>query len=184
MLDSLITSKTRIKLLMKFFINSETTAYLRNLSGEFGESTNGIRQELNRFEVAHLLESEVVHNKKIYRANTRHPYYEDIHHLMMKFVGIDHIIDEVVGHIGELQKAFVINDFAMGKPGNTIDMILVGNSLDTDYLQHLVHKAEQKVSFKVKYIIVTPEEAPNFIPDKSKSLLIWSAGTSNPAIVG
>ena len=37
MLESLITSKTRIKLLIKFFINSDTTAYLRNLAEEFGE---------------------------------------------------------------------------------------------------------------------------------------------------
>ncbi|MFN3444791.1 MAG: ArsR family transcriptional regulator, partial [Bacteroidia bacterium] len=30
MLDTLITSKTRIKLLLKFFLNSKTSSYLRN----------------------------------------------------------------------------------------------------------------------------------------------------------
>ena len=48
MLDTLITSKTRIKLLMKFFMNPRTRAYLRELASEFGESTNSIRVELNR----------------------------------------------------------------------------------------------------------------------------------------
>jgi len=37
MLDSLITSKTRIKLLLKFFLNTSTHAYLRGLADEFGE---------------------------------------------------------------------------------------------------------------------------------------------------
>ena len=60
MLDSIITSKTRIKLLLKFFLNSETKSYLRNLEQEFGESTNGIRVELNRLEGAGLLKTEVV----------------------------------------------------------------------------------------------------------------------------
>ncbi|MCF8360464.1 MAG: hypothetical protein K9H26_17055 [Prolixibacteraceae bacterium] len=64
MLESLITSKTRIKLLLKFFLNSNTTAYLRNLATEFGESTNAIRQELNRFEDSGLLTSKINGNKK------------------------------------------------------------------------------------------------------------------------
>ncbi|MFN9583050.1 MAG: ArsR family transcriptional regulator, partial [Bacteroidota bacterium] len=42
MLDTLITSKTRIKLLLKFFLNGQNKAYLRNLEAEFGESSNGI----------------------------------------------------------------------------------------------------------------------------------------------
>ena len=52
MIETLISSKTRIKLLLKFFLNSNTTAYLRGLEEEFGESTNSIRLELNRFEKA------------------------------------------------------------------------------------------------------------------------------------
>ena len=54
MLDSLITSKTRVKLL-KFFMNPETRSYLRSLAEEFGESTNAVRVELNRLEKAGIL---------------------------------------------------------------------------------------------------------------------------------
>ena len=36
MLDSLITSKTRVKLLLKFFSNKQSKAYLRSLAEEFG----------------------------------------------------------------------------------------------------------------------------------------------------
>ncbi len=48
MIEALITSKTRIRLLVKFFLNPTMSAYLRELSEEFGESSNGIRVELNR----------------------------------------------------------------------------------------------------------------------------------------
>lgn len=175
MFDSLITSKTRIKLLMKFFINSNTKAYLRNLSSEFGESTNAIRQELNRFEQADLLQSETVQNKKVYRANIQHPYYGDLHRLLLKYVGIDQVVDELVNRIGNLQEAFVINDFAQGKPGNIIDLILVGSNLDEAFLNHLVKKTEESVKFKIRYITVEPDELPQYIKDKTKSLLVWSA---------
>ena len=73
MLDTLITSKTRIKLLLKFFLNSNASSYLRNLESEFQESTNGIRLELNKFEKAGLLQSHMSGNKKLYQANTGHP---------------------------------------------------------------------------------------------------------------
>lgn len=175
MLDSLITSKTRIKLLMKFFINSDTTAYLRNLAGEFGESTNGIRQELNRFEEAKLLQSEVHQNKKIYKANIQHPYYGEIHRILLKYVGIDQVVETVVKRVGALQKAFIINDFAQGKPGKVIDLILVGNQFDEVYLNQLVHKAEKTISFKIRYITVTPEEITDYLPEKTKSLLVWTS---------
>jgi len=176
MLESLITSKTRIKLMIKFFINSDTTAYLRNLSEEFGESTNGIRQELNRFEDAKLLESKTEQNKKLYQANTKHPYFKDMHRLLLKYVGIEEIVDNVVNHIGDLEKGYIINDFAQGNPGNILDLLLVGKNFDHEYLNKLIRKAEESVSFKIRYIAVSPDEAAQYIPDKTKTLLVWSAG--------
>lgn len=178
MLESLITSKTRIKLLIKFFINSDTTAYLRNLSEEFGESTNAIRIELNRFEEAKLLKSKSEQNKKVYQANVKHPYFKDMHRLLLKYVGIEEIVDNVVKHIGELEKGYIINDFAQGNPGNVLDLLLVGKNIDYNYLNKLVRKAEESLSFKIRYIAVSPEEAEQYIPDKTKTLLVWSAGDS------
>jgi predicted transcriptional regulator len=72
MIETLISSKTRIKLLLKFFLNSETTSYLRHLESEFGESTNAIRLELNKLEEAGMLNSQFEGNKKIYQANKQH----------------------------------------------------------------------------------------------------------------
>ena len=57
MIETLISSKTRIKLLLKFFLNSSNSSYLRGLESEFGESSNSIRLELNKLEKAGLLKS-------------------------------------------------------------------------------------------------------------------------------
>jgi len=67
---------------------------LRSLEYEFGESTNAIRLELNRFESAGLLETHISGNKKIYQANTKHPIFPDIQNILKKFVGIDQIIEK------------------------------------------------------------------------------------------
>lgn len=175
MLEDLITSKTRIKLLLKFFINSKTTAYLRNLESEFGESTNAIRQELNRFEKAGLICSKISGNKKVFQANTNYPFFSEIHNILMKYVGIDQIIEEVVIHIGNLIKAYVTGDFAQGKTGGIIDIVLIGNDLNLTYLANLIQKAENTTSLKIRYITITPDEEAKYIHAGNNALLIWSS---------
>ena len=78
MIESLITSQTRIKLLLKFFINANNSSYLRGLEKEFEEGSNAIRLELNRFVDAGLLQTSLEGNKKLYRANTKHPLFGDL----------------------------------------------------------------------------------------------------------
>ena len=87
MIDTLISSKTRIKLLLKFFLNSNNTAYLRNLENEFHESTNSIRIELNRFEEAGLLIASTEGNKKIFKVNTTNSL---VFHLFSRNFAIQH----------------------------------------------------------------------------------------------
>jgi predicted transcriptional regulator len=175
MLEDLITSKTRIKLLLKFFINSQTTAYLRNLETEFGESTNSIRQELNRFEKAGLISSKISGNKKVFQANTSYPFFSEIHNILMKYVGIDQIIEDVVLHIGDLLKAYVTGDFAQGKTGEIIDIILIGNDFNFPFLASLIKKAENTTSLKIRYITITPNEEVKYIHPEDNALLIWAS---------
>jgi DNA-binding transcriptional ArsR family regulator len=175
MLESLITSKTRIKLLVKFFINADTTAYLRNLATEFGESTNAVRLELNRLEEAGLLQSVVEGNKKMYKANTLHPYFPEVNRLLLKFVGIDHIVDTVVRNVGNLLRAFVTGDFARGVPGSIIDIALIGTNFDYAYLNRLVQKAEENLPFRIRYITLSPAEEAAYMAVQEHFLLAWEA---------
>ncbi len=174
MLESLITSKTRVKLLLKFFLNSQTKSYLRSLETEFGESTNSIRIELNRLENAGLLCFASEGNKKMFFANTQHPLFKDINNILRKFVGIDQIIDQVTTQIGELQAAYLTGDFAIGKDSKIIDLALVGNKLDRTYIETLVGKAEKFISRRIKYILLTKEEMAQYYKNKP-ILLIWKS---------
>jgi len=76
MLKTIIKSKTRVKLLIKFFFIDNNRGYLRGMEKEFGETINAVRQEVNNFVDAGLLTSEFEGNKRFYKANTKHPLYE------------------------------------------------------------------------------------------------------------
>jgi len=159
MINTLITSQTRIKLLRKFFLNSSTKAHLRGLESEFGESSNSIRLELNRFEAAGLLHSLRDGNKKVYQANADHPLFGDIHSIIMKEAGIDRVIDKVIHRIGNLICVYLTGDFARGKDSPVIELILVGENIDRKYLARKVMQAEELVGRKVSYVVLHPDEA-------------------------
>lgn len=159
MINTLITSQTRIKLLKKFFLNSSTKAHLRGLESEFGESSNAIRIELNRFEDAGLLNSLREGNKKVYQANSKHPLYKDIHSIILKETGIDRVIEKVIHRLGSLLAIYLTGDFALGKDSPVIELILVGADIDREYLARKVAQAEEVVGRKVSYIVLEPDEA-------------------------
>ena len=174
MIESLITSKTRIKLLLKFFLNSQTKSYLRSLETEFGESSNSIRVELNRMENAGLLASAIEGNKKMFFANIKHPLFDDINNILKKFIGIDQITEQITSQIGDLQAAYLTGDFAIGKDSEIIDMALIGDHLDRSFIETLVGKAESFINRRIKYIILTKEEMIQFYNNKPV-LLIWKS---------
>ncbi len=163
MINTLITSRTRIKLLIKFFLNSSTKAHLRGLESEFGESSNAIRVELNRFENAGLLCSLRDGNKKVFQANSKHPLYNDIHNIILKETGIDRVIEKVIYRLGNLIYVYLTGDFARGKDSSVIELILVGANIDREYLVRKVVQAEKLVGRKVSYIVLNPEEANDYL---------------------
>lgn len=160
---------------MKFFLNSSTKAHLRGLETEFGESSNSIRLELNRFEEAGLLHSLRDGNKKVYHANTGHPLFGDIHSIIMKETGIDRVIDKVIHRIGNLISIYLTGDFARGKDSPVIDLILIGEDIDREYLARKVVQAEELVGRKVSYVVLHPDEADSHLIKLRKSdlLLLW-----------
>lgn len=175
MLEALISSRTRIKLLLRFFLNPNTTAYLRGLADEFDESTNAIRVELNRFEDAGMLVSESQGNKKIYKANDRHPLFGDVRNIMLKYIGIDRIIEVVINRMGKLDKLYLTGDYAKGRDTGIIDLVFVGD-IDKEYLVTMVGKAEKLIDRKVRFITYTADEwnaLQQAVKPDTKYLLLW-----------
>ena len=174
MLDALITSKTRIRLLVKFFINPTMKAYLRQLADEFGESTNSVRVELNRLTEAGILESEAVGNVINYKAKQSHPLFPEIRSIVSKMTGLDSIIEWVIQRLGDVETAYLIGDYARGKDSGVIDVILVGK-VDKAYLTELIEKAEDLVQRKVRYLVMNQVEFDQYkLQNEEPFLLLWS----------
>lgn len=175
MIETLISSKTRIKLLLKFFLNSKTTAYLRSLESEFGDSSNSIRLELNKLEDAGMLSSHMQGNKKMFKANTGHPLFDEIHNILLKHIGLDRIIENVIKRLGEVERVYLAGEFSRGLDSQIIDLIFIGN-IDKAYLITLIEKAENLIKRKIRYLIYSEEELVkiDWTSFEPEPLLLWS----------
>ncbi|WP_421977749.1 winged helix-turn-helix domain-containing protein [Roseivirga seohaensis] len=173
MLEALISSKTRIKLLLRLFLNPDSSAYLRGLAEEFNESTNSIRVELNRFEEAGMLDSGLVGNKKVFKANKKYPLFQEVRSILLKYTGLQDVIDEVVEKLGDLNKVYLSGDLALGKDSDVVSLIFIGNP-DLHYLVQLIQKAESLVPKKIQYLVYSNEEAAIMTFDPNQNLLIWN----------
>tara|TARA_R110001592_G_scaffold50902_2_gene157228 strand:- start:78 stop:602 length:525 start_codon:yes stop_codon:yes gene_type:complete len=172
MLEALISSKTRIKLLLRLFLNPDSSAYLRGLAEEFNESTNSIRIELNRFEEAGMLDSDLVGNKKVFKANKSYPLFEEVRSILLKYTGLQDVIDEVVEKLGDLNDVYLTGDLALGRDSDIVSLIFVGDP-DLHYLVQLIQKAELLMPKKIQYLVYSKEEASLMSFDPNKNLLIW-----------
>ena len=175
MIDSLIPSKTRIKLLVKFFLNPDVTSYLRGLAEEFGESTNAVRVELNRLCSAGFLEEVPAEGRKrTYRACRSHPLFPELPRIVRKVLGIDQVVEGIVQRMGSVRAALITGDYAHGIDSGIIDLILVG-TVDRAYLGELVEKVESLISRKVRALVLTPEEYETLRGTlrPEESLFVW-----------
>ena len=150
MLDTLIQSKTRLNFLLRFFLNPDSTAYLRGQAQEFDESTNAVRVKLNRLEEAGLIKCHKEGNKKLYQVNTNFPIFSDMQKIAFKLFGIDRIIEQVKDKLGYVEAVYLTGDLARELETKVIDVTLIGSDIDNSYLASLVQKLEELIVKKIR----------------------------------
>ena len=137
------------------------------MAKDFEESTNSVRVELNRLAEAGLLLTEDEGKTKVYRANDKHPFYEEIKNMVSKFLGLDELMERIVKRMGEVERAYIVGDYAMGIDSGTIEMILVGKNLDTHYLDFIKDKTYHKINRKVSVQIFEKD------PESLSGILVY-----------
>ena len=155
MLESIITSKTRLRLLIKFFISQANKGYLNGLANEMGESTNGIRKELNHLYDAGYIEKVKVNNKVEYKANTNHPLFEVLKKIVHKHLGLEDLVETVLERMGNVDQIILIGDYARGNDSGLVEVFLVGKELNMEYISNLENKIENLINRKVSFYITS-----------------------------
>ncbi len=169
MLEDLITSKTRLRLLIKFFVSQANKGYLNGLANEMGESTNSIRKELNHLQGAGYLKKVKINNKVEYKADTNHPLFGILRKVVLKHLGLEDLVDKVLERMGNIDQIILVGDYARGNDSGLIEVFLIGKNLNMDYISQLESKIEKLIKRKVSFYL-----ASKFISERENIVLFNS----------
>ncbi len=159
---------------MRLFLNPNRQAYLRELADEFGASPSHIKEELGRLSSSSLVCSEKVGRQINFSANTAHPLFPELQSMVKKALGMDRILESILSRLGNLELAFLMDDYAEGKDTGIIDLGLVGD-IDHANLNDLVLKSEKYLERKIRTLVFTHTEYSNMILQLQKRpmMVLW-----------
>jgi hypothetical protein len=118
-----------------------------------------VRLELNKLSEMKLISTVEAEESKIkkYIANTFHPLYSNLRSIILKYVGVDQLLEEVFYKLGELEEVFLTGEIAEGKETPFIDLVMVGE-FNKEFLFQLLERAERLLNKKIRIAIYSKNE--------------------------
>jgi predicted nucleotidyltransferase len=158
MLEALISSKTRVKLLTLFLLNPGSEFYIREIVRTTGENINAVRRELSNLESFGLLVGQKKGNQQYYTVNTGHFIFAELQKIVLKTEGISGILKRALAG-EEITCMFIYGSFARGtaRAKSDIDLFIVG-TIDEDRLIPIIHSCEQETGREINYTLMTLAE--------------------------
>jgi len=130
MLEKLLGSGLRAKILGWLFTHHDERYFVRQLTGLLREDSTNISRELARLEKMGLLRCEKEGRQKYYQADPHSPIFSELRDLVVKTVGIaDAVRDALEPVDGKIRAAFIYGSFARGdeSASSDVDVLIVGN---------------------------------------------------------
>lgn len=159
MLDGIISSRTKRKLLTLFLTNPKSRFYVRELSRHIKENINSVRYELKKLSSIGLTSAEKEANLLYYKINTRCPIYKDLKHLIYKTEALGSYLKQISNLPDDIQLAFVYGSTAYDREmeKSDIDLFIVGD-IKGEQLHHHITELEQKISREINTVHMSPSE--------------------------
>ena len=160
LLDDLIISRVRVKMLTLFLTNPGAMYHVREIVRQVGEEINAVRRELAHLEKAGMLAKEQRANRLFYHFRKEYPLYYELMDLIGKTTGLGWDILKNKAKLGKIKFAVLSGRHLRGlshKGGNDVDLLVVG-SVVLPELANLVKNEEVKKNRELNYTVMTEEE--------------------------
>lgn len=159
MLEGIVISKVRVKLLVLFFTNPTELYHVRGLVRKTSEEINAVRRELAHLEAIGLLKKEPRGNRLYYWLNSNHLLYPELLAMVAKETGLGEQIIKNRNRIGKIDFCVFSSRFVKRKERKEedIDVLVVGNAVMVE-LSVLIKAEEEKRGKEINYTVMTKEE--------------------------
>ncbi len=160
MLDDLVISRVRVKILTLFLSHPGTIFHVRDIVRKVDEEINAVRRELAHMEKAGMVAKEQRANRLFYNFRRDYPLYFELLELIGKTSGLGWDIIKQKAKLGKIKFAFISGRYLRGLPrrGSTdVDLLIVGTVVLPE-LSQLVKAEEVRRGKELNYTVMTEEE--------------------------
>jgi predicted nucleotidyltransferase len=166
MLQKLMGSKTRVKILALFIINPKREYYSREIERELKSNFEAIRAELINLEKVGLLRSRISGKQRYYSINTGHVLFPEFKSMILKTVGLGDVLKKAFKETDKIEAAFIYGSYARDAEDteSDIDLFVVG-SISMNDLQAVISAIENKFQREINPTIYPQKE----LQDKYKA---------------
>ncbi len=155
MLETLLGSKLRAKVLGWLFSHPDERYFVRQLTALVKEDSTNVSRELARLEKTGILISTAEGKQKYYQANRESPLFDELHGLIIKTAGVADVLrSALVLAQGQIKVAFIFGSIASGneRRRSDIDLMVVGRISFEDVVS-LLSPAEEKLRREVNPVV-------------------------------
>lgn len=160
MLEDIIISRVRVKILTLFLTHPGTIFHVRDIVRKVAEEINAVRRELAHMEQAGMVSKEQRANRLFYSFRKDYPLYFDLLELIAKTSGLGWDILKNKAKLGKIKFAMISGRFLRGlvkRDANDVDLLIVGNVVLPELAQ-LVKSEEVRRERELNYTVMTEEE--------------------------
>jgi predicted nucleotidyltransferase len=160
MLERLLGSRLRARVIGWLFTHPDERFYVRQLGALLDEDSTNLSRELARLESLGVLLSERDGRQKYYRANPDSSVFVELKGLATKTAGVADVLRQALeGFREEIDAAFVFGSFARQDETavSDIDLVIIGD-VDPVSLHGAIAQAEEVLRRTINYSLVSREE--------------------------
>ena len=179
MIEQLLGSKTRVKLLRLFYSNPNRPFYVREITRKIDEQINSVRRELGNLLSIGIISSDGANNRLYYEVNQSYEYFRPLQEIfgdgeavvaegdtktatptdepaiMAKKVKVDPVVAELMA-VGNVELALYTGQFTRDEASG-IDMLVVGD-VNATKMQKFIAALEEKEKKEIRYVVMNPKE--------------------------
>jgi predicted nucleotidyltransferase len=186
-LDTLFSSKTRVKLLSLFIMSPEKSFYQRELERLLGVPIRAVQQEVEKLASIGFLISARSGNRVYFKANQDFMFFDELKKIILKTEAIGGFIQEHLMKLEKVRFLFIFGSFATGKdtPQSDIDLMIIG-SVGAKFLSSTIQKISEKTGREINTHLYSEKEfldkfkkSDNFVKQVALGKKIYLIGKKN-----
>lgn len=159
MLDKLLSSSARVKVLRLLLLNEARRYYQREIAELTGLPIQAVQREGARLTEIGLLRRVEDGNRVYLQANPACLIFPELKRILLKTVALESLLSGALAGDGRIQAAFIYGSYAANQEtaASDIDLFVIG-SISSRQLSAALSPVQAEIQREINYHLVTTEE--------------------------